>query len=176
MLLWLKRHRRQSLLMSESQHIYTAHMTVLESEDMGFLLSLTFSDNCRTSQLKQFYHSYKTLCVCVCCVSSSLLFLSVQRPSVWGNRRFDALPSTWGPDDVRGPTVKQPHRHLGHKPELWVRNEDSERADVKGSVRIIYYILLLCPLQATRCNLLYVRCETSFSLYEKDVAVFSVEQ
>lgn len=44
-------------------------------------------------------------------MSSPLLFLSVQRSSVWGQRRLDSLPTIWWPDDVGGATVKQPHRH-----------------------------------------------------------------
>lgn len=47
--------------------------------------------------------------------SSPLLFLSVHWLSVWGEGRFDLLPTVWRPDDVRGSTVKQPHGHLGKK-------------------------------------------------------------
>lgn len=50
------------------------------------------------------------------CGRLSVLFLfGVQRSSVRRERWCDSLPAVWWPDDVRGPTVKQPHRHLGKK-------------------------------------------------------------
>lgn len=73
---------------------------------------------------------------CVC-LSSSLFLFSVQWSTVGGEGWFDLLPATWWPDDVGGPTVKQPHRHrskavavqtvsmmIPFNPEVTIRNSN----------------------------------------------------
>lgn len=75
------------------------------------------------------------LCVCACGRVCSIHFLlGVQWSSVWREGWGDSLPTVWWPYDVRRPTVKQPHRHLGKK-QLSIRTE-SERESLFSGILI----------------------------------------
>ncbi len=100
------------------------------------------SPNTAANLLTQFNWLNHTLCVCVCVCSSLFFLLGVKRSSVWGERRFDLLPTVWRPDDVRGSTMKQPHWHLGkNQTNKTSRGQNSTFRKIKYNEASLCYVM-----------------------------------